>query len=1012
MAHFRFFRTCLIGLSLFFALPAAAQPADTLPLRATADSLNHAAIGFFQSGDLQSAAETFLEAIRIWETIQGERTAGCASSFNGLASCYMYLGDLEQALSYYDKALGIRREVLGEEHADYASTLSNIGACLCQLGDYDESITYFSKALEIRKEVLGEHHVDYAASLNNLGVSYWNLRLYDEALMYLTEALEIRKEVLGERHPDYAMTLNNLGLCYWDKGDYGKGIDYLTRTLKIRLEVLGEKHPDYAASLHNLGRSFFDLGDYDRAITYYSEASDIYHECYGDQHPLSAMGFMDIGNCYVQLERYAEAVTYYEKALDIYKALFGGKHLDYASTLQNLGICYTDMGKYDKALASLAKALEIRKEILGEQHPDYALCLLNMGCYYHNVEEYEKAIACASEALCVFRDVLGERSPDYAQCLVILGHIYSELGDRDSTSAYLRNFYSLASGIVLDSFMYLPQNQRGMYWDTYSVYFTNNLPVFAHLLSGDKQFLCTAYDGALFSKGLLLNAETEMRRLVLESGDEDALSLYDRLLEERQQLDVLYEIPVSERPMPTDSLEHLCEMLERELQQKSRVFGDYTKNLSVTWKDVQAVLGKRDIAIEFMEVHASTDTTLYCALTLKPGYDAPHLVELFDVKELDALKAKYAGRAHSEGLIYEDKMLYDLVWKPLEAELKGVKNIYFGPSGELYQTAVEYADNGKGPLASQKNVFRLSSTRQLVTARDEMPRRRSVVFGGLKYGASEEVLLADSRKYAQRSMPEDPFFRVDSLDIRGAGGGMMVADLPGTETEALEIDVLLRNAGLDNTLRMGEEGTEAAFKDLSGRRENIIHVATHGFYWNARQSNHIGKRLGRNLDGGTGRILEDASMTRSGLLFSGANNALRGGSVKKEGVDDGILTAKEIARLDLRGADLLVLSACQTGLGEVSGEGVFGLQRGFKKAGVNTILMSLWEVDDEATCLLMTSFYKELAKGRTNSEALKAAQKAVRDDKDKDFSSPYYWASFILLDGIERKTPVTDSINP
>ena len=144
---------------------------------------------------------------------------------------------------------------------------------------------------------------------------------------------------------------------------------------------------------------------------------------------------------------------------------------------------------------------------------------------------------------------------------------------------------------------------------------------------------------------------------------------------------------------------------------------------------------------------------------------------------------------------------------------------------------------------------------------------------------------------------------------------------------------------------------------------------------------------------------QPTASTRSGLLFSGANNTLRGNYQKIEGVEDGILTAKEIAQMDLRGTDLLVLSACQTGLGEVSGEGVFGLQRGFKKAGVNTILMSLWEVDDQATSLLMTAFYKELAKGRSKADALKAAQRAVRECKDKDFSSPYYWAAFILLDG-------------
>ncbi len=957
MAVPRFFRAFLAWIFLFPALPlAAAQPVDTLALRAQADSLSQIALGHYQNMELDTAIDCFLEVARILEI------------------------------------------VTGENNQHYANCMNNIGGCYYMMGDPDEAIAYFAKALVIRKDVLGEHHADYAASLNNIGACHWNLGQYDEALNYLTEALEIRREVLGDTHPDYAMTLNNIGLCYLAKGDYGNGIDYLTRAMDIRRIILGANHPDYAASLNNLGGAFYDLGDYERAISYYSEGQAIYIDNYGEQHPYSALGYLNIGNCYVQLDRLSQAIEYYEKAMEVYEKVYGSNSPDCASVLQNLGLCYAELGDYDKALPNLSKALEIRKEELGEHHPEYATSLQNLGHYYRILEDYEKGILYASEAMRIYRDVLGERHLDYANCLSSIGFSYLRTGDRDSSSTYLRSFYGIFSDIVLDAFTYLPQNQRSMYWDNYNFHYSLNLPIATHFLSGDEEFMRTAYNGALFSKGLLLNTETEMRRLILESGDEEALTLYDRLLEERQWLDELYNIPVSERPMPVDSLENLCESLEKELQLKSRAFGDYTKNLTITWKDVQAALGKHDIAIEFLEISVAEDTTVYGALTLKKGYDAPHFIELFDLKDLEALKAKYAGRPHSEGLVMEDGALYDMVWKPLEGELKGTKNVFFGPSGELYHIAIEYAAGGKRPVIRKKNIYRLSSTRQLAVERGVAERSRSAVFGGLKYGASEEVLLADSRKYTQRSLPEDVFFHIDSLDIRGAGGGLMVADLPGTETEALEIDALLRKEGLDNTLRMGEEGTEAAFKDLSGRRENIIHIATHGFYWNGHQASRINERLGRSLDDGAGRLQEDASMTRSGLLFTGANNTLRGRE-NKEGVDDGILTAKEIAQMDLRGTDLLVLSACQTGLGEVSGEGVFGLQRGFKKAGVNTILMSLWEVDDEATSLLMTSFYKALAKGLSKADALKAAQKAVKNYKAKDFSSPYYWAAFILLDG-------------
>ena len=823
-----------------------------------------------------------------------------------------------------------------------ADSLQLVAVKFAEEGDFQSTLRLFLEISEIKRNSQGENSSEYAISVMNLGNCYGDMGDMNKAFECYTKSLAILREVHGEHHPRYAMALNNLGTFYAEMGDFVKAIDFFTKSLDIERENFGEQTDDYGERLCNLALCYWWIEDYDKAVELLTESLEIYKVVLGERHPIYARGLINLGGLYSEMDEYEKALGYLEKGVEYYREVYGGRHVDYARSLINLGICYRSLGELDKAAEILSEAVEGTREIYGERHKEYVTTIINLAL------------------------------------------VYSDQGNLEAMSKYFRDFASISSELVLDSFTYLPNNQRGKYWDIFDQYFTKSIPKFARPLSNDKEYLCTTYDVALFYKGLLLNTETEMRKLILENGDEETLSLYDRLQEERQRLDEIRGIPVEFRPMPVDSLENVCETLERDLQKKSKAFGDYTRNLSVSWKDVQSALGKQDIAIEFLECLENSDSVvIYYALTLKPDQDAPHYVELFEKSDLEALKAKYAGRPDSEGLIYRDKGLYDLVWKPLEEELKGVKNIYFGPTGDLYQTAIEYADNGKGPISGKMNIFRLSSTRQLAVERGDKERSRSAVFGGLKYGASEETMLADSRKYERRGVPEDDSFDVDSLDIRGAGGGRMVADLPGTESEALEIDALLRKAGMDNTLRLGEDGTEAAFKDLSGRRENIIHVATHGFYWNGRQ----------NQDEDD----EETSMTRSGLLFSGANNTLKGGKI--EGVEDGILTARELSQMDLRGTDLLVLSACQTGLGEVSGEGVFGLQRGFKKAGVNTILMSLWEVDDEATSLLMTSFYKELAKGKSKSEALKAAQKAVKNHKGKDFSSPFYWASFILLDG-------------
>ncbi|MBR4353588.1 MAG: CHAT domain-containing protein [Bacteroidales bacterium] len=995
MSLYRFFRACWVALLFCLALQAHAQPLDTLALRAKADSLNQAGAEHYANGDPVAAVAAFQEAIQIRETLLQERNAALVSSYNGLGVNLLFMGDYESAIVPISRAKDLAREFLGEQHPLYANCLNNIGLCYLRFCDYNKALDYITQAAEIRR-ALGEQTLEYTASLVNFGNCYHELGDYNKAIAYFTEAADRYRNTVGELSQQFAGTTNNIGNAYFDEGEYAKAIEYLTRALDIYEQLVGVEHPFYGNAVNNLGRCYSDLGDYVKSSEYFAKATEIYRNAFGEQSPYYALGLGNLGNTYFEMGEYDKAIAYFNDALAIYRATVGEDNMYCAGFYSGLGITYTLLGDFAQSYPYYQQALDITREIVGEKHPDYARYLNNLGTYYHNVGDDAKAIPCFQEALNVYREQFGDRYQDNITSLFYLGSAYAAQGDRDASSSFYRDYLSLVSGTVLEAFTYLSQNQRSLFWDKYKKDFAKEIAQQTRILSDDKPFLCASYDAALFSKGLLLNAETEMRRLILESGDEAALSLYDRLHMERLQLDRILELPIAERQMPADSLARVCETLEQELQQKSKAFGDYTRNLSINWKDVQSALGKNDIAIEFLEVPVSEDTTVYCALTVKPGYDAPHFVELFDLKDLKALKAKYEGRKNPNGLIYSDKELYNLVWKPLASELRGVRDIYFGPSGELYQTAIEYADQGKGPFNNQKNLYRLSSTRQLVVDRGEAERSRSAVFGGLKYGASEEVLLADSRKYAQRSISDDLFFSVDSLDIRGAGGSLMVADLPGTESEAREIDAMLRQSGLDNTLRMGEEGTEASFKDLSGRRENIIHIATHGFYWNGRQARSIGERLGRIVE--DGGVHEDVSMTRSGLLFAGANNTLRGRE-KQEGVEDGILTAKEIAHLDLRGTDLLVLSACQTGLGEVSGEGVFGLQRGFKKAGVNTILMSLWEVDDDATRLLMTSFYKQLAKGLSKTDALKAAQKAVKNYKGKDFSSPYYWAAFILLDG-------------
>ena len=314
--------------------------------------------------------------------------------------------------------------------------------------------------------------------------------------------------------------------------------------------------------------------------------------------------------------------------------------------------------------------------------------------------------------------------------------------------------------------------------------------------------------------------------------------------------------------------------------------------------------------------------------------------------------------------------------------------------------------------------------------KDKSHIKEAVLYGGLKYDADTTALVVENKKYTDipRDLNIQHTFYPDSLNLRDGS-----KYLPATKIEAEQIKQALENTRLQPALYMDLRGTEESFKALSGKNISMLHIATHGFYWTeteARQTKDLDFLM--MGDNNQSRYVEDKALTRSGLLLSGANIALKGNPLP-EGLEDGILTAKELAGLDLRGLDLVVLSACQTGLGEITGDGVFGLQRGFKKAGANTLLMSLWKVDDNATQLLMTQFYKNLLAGKSKFESLREAQKYVRDyeveiettpdkrwqsearqkekqskkpmpkefKKIKKYKDPFYWAAFILLDAID-----------
>ena len=908
------------------------------------------------------------------------------------ASSYSRIGNFSKAIELCTQELEIRKEVLGESHPAYATTLNELADYYHEYGDFSKAVELCTQAMEIRKKVLGESLRDFATTLNDLACYYSSLGEYFKAIELGTQAMEIRKDVLGETHPAYATSLSDLAAVYVHVGDYTKAIEFGTQAMEIRKDVLGETHPAYATSLSDLAAVYVHVGDYTKAIEFGTQAMEIRKDVLGETHPAYATSLSDLAAVYVHVGDYTKAIEFGTQAMKIRKEVLGETHPDYANSLISLAVDYAYIGDYSKAIEFGTQGMEISKQVLGETHPDYATSLSNLAAYYSHIGDYTRAIELDTQAMGIRKDVLGETHPAFVHSLHNLALCNYLAGNYGEAYKLLNSSSQHIKEIMLNQFKGATSKERLNLWKKYGKEFAY-LPMFC-LKARAHESVGKVYDNsALFAKGLLLNAETSLRDLILESGDTAAVKQFESMQMTRMMLNRQYEKPIAERKLNCDSLEKVAEQMERELVQSSKAYGDFTRNLTISWKDVQKGLSDADMAVEFISFPKfGVDTILeregvqYVALTLKKGYDKPKMITLFEESELDAIP---------ENRWYADTALCHLVWGQLGDELRGVKNVYFSPAGALYNIGIEHLPcSATENMGERHNMFRLSSTRELAIGREQPSAKSSALYGGLQYYVPPTELLAYNQKkgYSWRTASRDVF-----------------EPLPETKTEVENISALLKGHNYDApAIYAGDEGTEESFKALSGKRTRIIHLATHGCYITPDEADRQRKsdmqqrlailRVGNDNALGTE---EDEALTRSYLAMSGGKMCWTSDTIP-EGLDDGLLTAQEISRLDLRGCDLVVLSACETGLGDITSEGVMGLQRGFKKAGVQSIVMSLWKVADRPTQEFMTEFYRHLTAGEGKRASFLAAQRFLKEkyptNLPNDDGRPPYWASFIILD--------------
>ncbi len=809
-------------------------------------------------------------------------------------------------------------------------------------GQYAEAIELGERALAIYEAQLGPDHPSTASSLNNLAQLYQAMGRYEEAALLSSRALTIWEAELGPDHPSTAVSLNNLAQLYQSMGRYQEAEPLFARALAILEEELGLDHPDTAVSLNNLAMLYESLGRNEEAEPLFARALAIREEQLGSDHPDTAGSLNNLAMLYESLGRYEEAESLYSRALAIKEEQLGPDHPDTAVSLNNLALLYESLGRYEEVEPLFARALAIREEQLGSDHPDTASSLNNLAYLYQALGRYEEA------------GQLG------AKCTSI----------RTQNLRRVLNYFTEAECLAYAKKRH-PYNLAGL--------------LEAPALAARAQ---------LQTKGLVMEAMGYRRRLESELAD-DPQGL--ALLGEREKLAPTYQkllLQEGEAAEATQKLKKRITDLDKQIN--LRLQGDSGEALElvpsqVELAEVQAGLPEGVRLLQGFRYHHRLKENRgfeqrYAWTVVWPESTKPSFVALGSAEEIDdaiaTYRAFFARRQDPSTLPQALSRLYQLLWEPLEKAgalenvntvvISGDAQLHFLPFGTLIQPGSETPRF----LCQDYAIRYVNSGRDLVKQPRESSTEetRSALVVGNPSSDWKEMLVA--------SVEDERLSRNLNLGMDEDTLGMFFAPLPGTKWESELLDEMLSSSGYAVKSLSESDATESALR-AAIERPDILHLATHGFFLREpKQDSLPEERRGLQVQFANAsstaspafdlRRVQDP-MLRSGLALTGAQNTIDAWQ-KRETPDpdnDGLLLAAEAAGLDLRGTKLVVMSACSTGEGRaMDGEGVMGLRRALAVAGAETVVMSMWPVDDAATVEFMERFYKRHLHGMHPAQAL------------------------------------------
>lgn len=642
--------------------------------------------------------------------------------------------------------------------------------------------------------------------------------------------------------------------------------------------------------------------------------------------------------------------------------------------------CRATFKDYEEALKDYSAADALLATKYGEDDGDRIRLLPLIGGIEHKLEHHEEAERLYKEYAERIRKLYGDNHIDYIDALGYLANAEAFAGHIEPACRIYTSAVEKMKEQIQQKLPYLNTAEREGYWKQVSKLIQNMTPFALEAKEYQTSFTAACYDGLVLSKAFLLGTERSTYDLIRSRGTDDDIREFLQIASMQAKLRG-WENEGKYRTDSVLSLTSQIRQMETRLAKRCRSYGDMTAFMGIGYKEIKEKLNDDDILIDFTDYLSESRGRVYAAYLVNNKQENPLLVKLFTESKIDSMQVRYPDRYYESP--YAETMR-KFLWEPFKGKVTEGTTVYYVPSQLLFQIALESLPMEDGSLLGEHYHFvRLSSARELVNINQKFNtdiaarNPNAVLYGGLLYDLEANDWEAEAKKFDVSSL----------LAVRGdiVRGDSVFRILPGSKKEVDAIGQILKSHRLKVESFTEKRGTEESFLSMSGKAPEILHVATHGFYYTPDEAQKIDYLRG----------YKDA-MSLSGLVMSGGNAAWRGRELP-DGVLGGILTASNIARLDLSNTELVVLSACESGKGKATAEGLYGLQRAFKKAGVKTMVMSLWNVSDVVGTEFMNMFYENLFDKDNHQDKRKAFEKAKMAIRKK-YPKPYYWACFVMMD--------------